>query len=89
MTGNELDVIMTANPPWNPSHSIAEWLQGTGANVVELRARVAALQQDLDNAKKSRARLVEAMAELQALLGLPYPDPARIVRDIKNRIGKS
>lgn len=77
---------MYMNPPWNPSESIAARLRGTGENNKRLREEVAALQAELYKAKQSRARLVEAMQELQTLLQLPHPNPSAIVAAVQKLV---
>lgn len=74
------------NPPWDPGEGIAAWLRGTGENNKRLREDVTALQAELYKAKQSRARLVEAMQELQTLLQLPHPNPAAIVAEVKKLV---
>jgi len=82
MTGNELDIHMKVNPPWSPAESISHYLRETGENVLCLRETVKSLQRSLVECKQSRLRLVATMKELQGILGLPYPDPTRIVMEV-------
>lgn len=83
MTGNELAISVKPNPPLNPSEWIGEWLRGKGTENVELKKKVEALEQQLIELNDKRRKQVAVMLELAGLLNLKFPDPKKIVDEVK------
>lgn len=83
MTGNELDISLKPNPPLNPTEWIGAWMRKTGQENADLKKKIEEMDKKLSDMDEKRKKQVVIMQELAQVLKLKFPDPNKIVEEVK------
>ena len=83
MTGNELNIQVNAPPLLNPTEFVGKWLRETGSENAELKRKVEALEKQVTELDDKRKKQFAVLQEVAQALKLKFPDPKKIVEEVK------